>query len=323
MNPNFITSLRLVFGALMIVSAYKQSLLLFIGFYFLAIITDILDGFAARKLNRVTNFGKKFDALADNFIVICVLISYILLKPTLIKTYQYVIFFLFAYFVLLQLLSYLIKGKLFFMRNYAALLAAIIFPFVVIISFFFESTILISLYIIITVYSLTEKFFLHMTRKKRSVFLLKSFKTKIIFILIVMAVCFLVFMIPKSNNQVCFEDGYCVNVEVKRTPEERSVGLMFRENLAETQGMLFVFDVPERYTFWMKNVKFPIDIIFIDYNYNIVYIAEKAQPCYEEPCELYTSNAKALYVVETVSGFSEKHYVVIGQKVNFSLDNGS
>ena len=53
-------------------------------------------------------------------------------------------------------------------------------------------------------------------------------------------------------------------VEIADTEEERRKGLMFREALCEECGMLFVFDHPQKYGFWMKNVKIPLDIVYID-----------------------------------------------------------
>src|SRR3989344_2335385 len=78
-----------------------------------------------------------------------------------------------------------------------------------------------------------------------------------------------------SLNEKTFE------VEIADTSLERAQGLMFRAELKEYQGMLFIFPISEKHSFWMKNTFIPLDIIWIDENFEIVYIYENAQPCKE------------------------------------------
>jgi len=290
--------------------------------YCSALITDVLDGFIARKLKLTTLFGKKFDVIADNFIVLCSVVSFYFLKADLIKKYLFVGIFLFSYFVIIQIISKVKTEKLIFMRNYAALLAAILFPVVVIINIFVESRILIYLYVIIMLYSLTEKLLLQLhNMEKKSIFQLKHNSTKLIFILIIMLLITLLFFIPltDNNDKACFSDGYCVNLEIKDTPEERTLGLMFRDNLDEKDAMLFVFEQPGQYKYWMKNMKIPIDIIFLNENKEIVTIHKRVEPCTEEPCDLYDPDEPALYVIEVKAGFSERHNLAPGQKVALDI----
>ena len=60
--------------------------------------------------------------------------------------------------------------------------------------------------------------------------------------------------------------GVVVSVEVSQSDVELSTGLMFREGLSPGSGMLFVFDSEGEYGFWMKNVSFPLDIVWLDSN---------------------------------------------------------
>src|SRR5258708_9701673 len=62
-------------------------------------------------------------------------------------------------------------------------------------------------------------------------------------------------------------DNHTYTVIVVKTDKERQVGLSERQSLSLDQGMLFTFDKPDLYLFWMKNMKFPIDIIFINNNH--------------------------------------------------------
>ncbi|MDQ4012401.1 MAG: DUF192 domain-containing protein, partial [Thermoproteota archaeon] len=74
------------------------------------------------------------------------------------------------------------------------------------------------------------------------------------------------------------------------------------------------------HTFWMKNMKFPIDIIWLDSDKTIVHIEHNLQPCsFELLCPTYKPNVESLYVLETVGGFAEKHDIVKGTMVEFDL----
>jgi len=105
-----------------------------------------------------------------------------------------------------------------------------------------------------------------------------------------------------------------VTVEVVDTPERRSLGLMYRKDLAPEAGMLFVFDAPDHLTFWMKNTVLPLDMIFITDDKRILGIVEDAVP--------FTTTSRAVdglsrYVLEVNAGFSEKHGVKAGDQTTF------
>lgn len=112
-----------------------------------------------------------------------------------------------------------------------------------------------------------------------------------------------------------FSEKLKIKVEIAKTEEERTLGLMFRRFLKEDYGMLFVFEKEDYQSFWMKNCFFPLDIIFIDKNGKIVDIKENFQPCQEDPCPSYKSREKAKYVLEVNAGFSKKNNIKIGQNL--------
>lgn len=62
------------------------------------------------------------------------------------------------------------------------------------------------------------------------------------------------------------------DVKIAKTEEEKTKGLMDIEELPENEGMLFVYDEPQTVEFWMKDTKIPLDIIFIDQDYEVISI---------------------------------------------------
>lgn len=110
-----------------------------------------------------------------------------------------------------------------------------------------------------------------------------------------------------------------IRVQIADDQVERTIGLMESEKLDQDEGMLFVFEKPDFKSFWMKNMKMSIDIIFIDENKKIIDIFEKVPPCTTDTCQNYRSSFPALYVLELKSGESERRELTIGDviEVNF------
>lgn len=109
--------------------------------------------------------------------------------------------------------------------------------------------------------------------------------------------------------------GKTLKVDLALTSEAKEKGLSGKEKLKEDESMLFVFNHTGQYSFWMKDMNFPIDIIWIDENFRVVYIKENAQP--ESYPEAFVSNKGARYVLEVFSSFSEKNNLKEGDKVEF------
>lgn len=118
-----------------------------------------------------------------------------------------------------------------------------------------------------------------------------------------------------TDQKVCYRYD-CYTVEIVDTPASRQKWLMFREELAQNKGMLFVFNTPSNYNFRMKNTKLSLDMIRIDANYKILYINENTPPCTADPCPNYgPKQAEALYVLE-INGWEAKDWKV-GENVEF------
>lgn len=88
------------------------------------------------------------------------------------------------------------------------------------------------------------------------------------------------------------------------TPEERARGLMFRSDAEFPAGraMVFFFDTPQLLSFWMKNVNFAIDIVWLSEDGRIVHLEREVPPCAKEPCPHYAPMQKAQTVVELHRG---------------------
>jgi len=108
-----------------------------------------------------------------------------------------------------------------------------------------------------------------------------------------------------------------VIVEVARNYEARAGGLSGRGSLPENTGMLFVFEEPGNYSFWMKDMKFPIDIIWLDKNKKVVYITENAKPI-SYP-ERFQTPEPAQYVLEVNGGWAREHGIEAGNYAEFDV----
>jgi uncharacterized membrane protein (UPF0127 family) len=113
--------------------------------------------------------------------------------------------------------------------------------------------------------------------------------------------------------------GKVLQVEVMVKDEDRAMGLMFRPSLAEDRGLLFLFESLDFHGIWMKNCKFPIDILWLDADKKIVHVQESAAPCAKEPCPVYSPLRRASFVVELNAGQARREKAVVGKSVSFAV----
>jgi uncharacterized membrane protein (UPF0127 family) len=106
------------------------------------------------------------------------------------------------------------------------------------------------------------------------------------------------------------------SVEVMRTPEQLSQGLMFRRYLPDDRGMLFDFKTEQPVQFWMKNTYLPLDMIFISKAGKIVSIAENTEPLSEK---LVPSGAPVAAVLEVNAGTAARIHAAPGDTVRASI----
>lgn len=101
--------------------------------------------------------------------------------------------------------------------------------------------------------------------------------------------------------------GQRYKVEVADDDAERARGLMFRDELATGHGMIFVHDREEPQSYWMKNTKIPLDILYFDDARKLVAQQRDVPPCSAgDACPSYPSHAPARYVLELNAGEAAK-----------------
>jgi uncharacterized membrane protein (UPF0127 family) len=123
---------------------------------------------------------------------------------------------------------------------------------------------------------------------------------------------------PPSHRTITLPTGTQVRAEIADTPDRRQTGLMFRDRLLDNEGMLFIFEQAMPYRFWMKNCRFPIDILWMDEQKVIVYIAENVPPCKGDPCPTYgPEDVASQFVLELMAGEAKRKELVIGQVLKF------
>ena len=105
-----------------------------------------------------------------------------------------------------------------------------------------------------------------------------------------------------------------VKVEVADTHAKRTMGLQYRQELAEDQGMLFLFAEERVQTFWMKNTPISLDLIFINGRKTIVGIVHRAVP-FSTASRSVSSPSQ--FVLEVNGGFARTHGIEAGQDVRF------
>lgn len=126
--------------------------------------------------------------------------------------------------------------------------------------------------------------------------------------------------LPGYNHTIVSIGGVNVLADVADTDDKRIKGLDVRDNMTETEGMLFLFDADYPHPFWMNGMKFPLDIIWLDSNKTVVHIEHSLPPCPNQfDCPNHQPDKNARYVLETVAGFSDRHGVTDGTQAQFDL----
>lgn len=114
--------------------------------------------------------------------------------------------------------------------------------------------------------------------------------------------------------------GEWFSVELATTPEKQQLGLMYREQMGDDQGMLFIFPSENFRSFWMKNTRIALDIFYFDDELKLVSVSENTPPCRTERCPAYPSTGPARYVLELNAGKAAQLGVKPGDQLELDLD---
>ena len=108
--------------------------------------------------------------------------------------------------------------------------------------------------------------------------------------------------------------GQPVRLLLATTPEQHQTGLMFRESMAEDEGMLFVYDAPKTRCMWMKNTLIPLTAAFLDESGRILNLADMDPLTTRSHC----SEGPVLYVLEMNRGWFARHGIREGGRIDLS-----
>jgi uncharacterized membrane protein (UPF0127 family) len=108
-----------------------------------------------------------------------------------------------------------------------------------------------------------------------------------------------------------------LSMEIARTPQARTHGLMERRSLPPDAGMAFLFGRPNRGGFWMRNTPIPLSIAFWGSDRRIVGMLEMT-PCHADPCPLYSPGIPYRGAVEANRGWFARHGVRVGDQIRLT-----
>lgn len=140
-------------------------------------------------------------------------------------------------------------------------------------------------------------------------------------VILVVGITFLLVFLPmllRPETKLWIGDGI-FRIDVASTQIERKNGLSGKSELAADQALLMVFPGEDKYGIWMKDMNFPIDIVWLNKQKEVVYIVKNAP--FDDQTTIYKPNTSAQYVVEFPAGTTDSKSIVIGKSAIFQYDN--
>lgn len=119
----------------------------------------------------------------------------------------------------------------------------------------------------------------------------------------------------RQDCRIVAPNGSSVKIQLAKTEQERSRGLMYKKSISDDQGMLFIFNDMQERTFWMKNTFIPLDMIFIDDQGVVRNILDNVPPLTTAP---RNSEIPVKYVLEVAGGSSKKLAIEVGSKLDLT-----
>ncbi|MEK7208672.1 MAG: DUF192 domain-containing protein [Patescibacteria group bacterium] len=135
------------------------------------------------------------------------------------------------------------------------------------------------------------------------------------FLIVASVIMVIGWLTPAEKNYLMIV-GQKLAVEIADTDAARARGLSGRAALGANQGLLFIFDAPAEYSFWMKEMNFPIDIIWIDEHWRVADISKNVLP--ESFPQSFQPARPVKYVLEVNVNWAEKNNLQIGESVSLN-----
>lgn len=130
----------------------------------------------------------------------------------------------------------------------------------------------------------------------------------------------IVFVLMISNTSLAMEKkwlklgNHTIHVEVAESSQDQAKGLMFRDHMSDSEGMMFVYPVEKPLGFWMKNTKIPLSIGFFTKDKLLVQVLEMSVPSVlESEPPVYQSHSPVMYALEMNKSWFEKNKLVVGR----------
>ncbi|PLX27829.1 hypothetical protein C0583_01160 [Candidatus Parcubacteria bacterium] len=149
----------------------------------------------------------------------------------------------------------------------------------------------------------------------------KFLKTIILVVLVVifLLIDFVLLMKYLDDSKYVIINNKKIRVEIVNTEESRRLGLSGRDDLSSNSGMLFLMDKVTIGNFWMKNMNFPLYIIWINDD-TVVKVSPDLAPEGNNPENTYSSDSPINVVLEVNAGFAEEYDIKAGDKVEYKFN---
>lgn len=139
----------------------------------------------------------------------------------------------------------------------------------------------------------------------------------VVFVLLLVGAAAYFVLEPQLRPHVSVQlGGASFSARVAATDEEKVKGLSGTSSLADNEAMLFVYDRDEKWSIWMKDMRYPIDIVWLDKGKKVVHIVKNAPP-ESYPYESFAPNEGARYVLELAAGVTARRSITIGSQAVF------
>jgi uncharacterized protein len=153
---------------------------------------------------------------------------------------------------------------------------------------------------------------------RRGPFNLKRIIVPSVLLVILLLTATIIYNIAKSNSLVCMQvsqNGSCILLETVSSPQDTTKGLGGRDSIPKGTGMLFYFGKEYKHCIWMKDMKFSLDILWIDKNKKIVKLMERVNP--ESFPKSFCPDQDVKWVVELNAGEAATYGIFLGQQLDF------